>query len=332
MAKIKTVFVYTMTSGLGDSLIMGDLMHKIEALVPLSRCFMIHRSNPHVNIWKDDSDKGRFYNIFKVTDMFTLIHQLRGYRKSGAVVFGLQMAPGSYQGFFLYALLKRLQAIDHIVDFNLINADIVIPPEGDYILEMHLNQVQKLLKLASIPLPMFNLTLPFNTNGIAVNANVIGIHPWSRRGGLSFTWDDRQWLAVIQFLLDQDKKVVVFGKNNRFDAFRLWMTQALPEASSIVYEPSLNVEHMVKQVASFGGMISINSAPVPIGYALNKKMVILNGPTLDLWIPKNKNIISLFDREAKYHGNDVSRHPDFPLVNRIKIDDVLEGVQKMIGY
>ena len=331
--KVNKIFLYTMTAGLGDSLIMGDLMHKIEKIVPDSRCVMIHRSNPHINIWTEDRDRDRFYDIYKLAEVGSLIKQLRNYRKSGVVVFALQMAPGSYQGFFLHALLKRLRAVDHIVDFNLINADIVIPPEGNYILEIHVNQIKRLLKISSIPSEIFKLTLPFSTGNVEVKSDVVGIHPWSRRGGVSFTWEERKWLAIMTALLERKKKVVIFGKDDRFDIFKQWIMQELPSelASDVTFAPSQSVEHMVEQIASFNSMVSVNSATVHIGHALNKRMVILNGPSLDLWIPKGKEIVSVYDTQAKYSGNDsVSNNPDFPQVRRIKVEDVLEGMQKVI--
>ena len=88
---------------------------------------------------------------------------------------------------------------------------------------------------------------------------------------------------------------------------------------------------MVRQIASFGGMVSVNSAAVHIGHALDRKMVILNGPTLGLWIPTGKDIVLVHDTQARYPGNDsVSRHPDFPRVARIRVEDVIEGIKKVI--
>ncbi len=329
---IKNIFVFTMTAGLGDALIMGDLMHKIEKIVPNSRCLMIHRASPHIKIWTGDQDLNRFYNIFELLQMTSLTQQLRNYRRSGAVVFAHQMAPGSYQGFFLYSLLKRLKAIDYIVDFNLINADIVIPVEGNYILDIHLNQIKRLLKIDSFPLEVFKLELPFSTDNVEKNNDVIGIHPWSRRGGPCFTWEWSKWLSVITFILQHNKKLVIFGKDKQFFSFQDWVTKQLTAelTSNLSFVPSESVEHMVKQIAAFSGILSVNTATVHIGYGLNKKMVILNGPSLDLWVPKGNDIVSIYDTQAKFPGNDsLANHHDFPQVSRIDVNDVIAGIKKI---
>ena len=180
----KKIFLYTLFSGLGDFLIIGDLIHKIEENVPNSRCIAAHRDNPHVKHWKYNNSPEHFFNILSPRILFQLIQDLKSLRKEGHTVFGLQQAPGSLQGFSFLKLLKFLGAIDYVVDLNLYNADIITPPRGNYILDIHLNQICDLLKI-KIPGSDYVLGVPFEFPIKNTDAGLIGIHPWGRRENLS---------------------------------------------------------------------------------------------------------------------------------------------------
>jgi hypothetical protein len=68
---------------------------------------------------------------------------------------------------------------------------------------------------------------------------------------------------------------------------------------------------------------------VPIGYALNKKMVILGAATLDLWIPQKDGIVCLYDTDSLFPPSDSfqqSRY--FPSVNSIPVEHVVEALLK----
>ena len=319
-----------MTAGLGDYFIMGDLMRKVEQLVPHSRCVIVHRANPHVGLWPGDK-KATFFNAYSLRDMARLIVSLRSCRQKGAVVFGLQMAPGSWQGYALHSFLKKAGAVDHTVEFNLANADIITPAQGDYILDMHLNQIGKLLGLV-IPTEMFRLDLPLQFSPASLRGNIIGVHPWSRRGGSAFTWPWGHWAIAVSSLVRAGHEILVFGHDKEFSAFKDFLARELPAEilRKVAFEPSQGVAGMVRQISSVKGLLSVNTAVVHVGYALGKKMIVLNGPTLDLWMPKSDSILALYDGEARFPGGDkAALHPDFPQVARIDPDVVCEAIKKM---
>jgi hypothetical protein len=326
----RALLLYTMTSGLGDYIVMGDLMHKVETLVPKAKCLMAHRGNPHVNLWPYDNPSERFFDVYKPHQLLRLVTRLRKARKEGYTIFGLQMAPGSVQGFFFHSCLKRLKALDFIVDFNLINADIITPPRGDYILDLHLNQVGDLLKL-QIPDEFYKLSLPVRydrspQSGKATGKFLIGIHPWSRRGHLPcFVWPFDKWLDVVRFLLAESRnKIVIFGRDKKFDDLRNFLERNLESSKNVEFRFCNHVWEVIETVRQLDLLISVNTSVVHIGYALDKRMIVLCGPSLNLWTPKGGNIFVVRDRRALFEGADkCGREEWFPLVERIDVEDVV---------
>ena len=328
---IRPLLVYTMTSGLGDLIVMGDLMLKIEKLHPSAECLIVHRANPHTGILTSGSPSRRFFNVYSVAEMVSFRKTLREFQARGYVNFGLQMAPGSLQGFLFYALLKRLGLIEYIVDFNLVNADIITAPRGDYILELHLNQFAQLL---SIPLPAdcYRLNLPLSP-ALAKegrgHGKVVGVHPWSRRGHLkNFVWQDEKWLAVISHLvsLESVERVVVFGRDPAFDGFcDLIRSSGLDGKVSFSYSNS--VQELIDTVETFDCLVSVNTSVVHIGYSLGKDMVVLCGPSLDIWTPKAANIRVLRDQKALFQASDKwVGDQRFGSIARIEVAEVLAAL------
>lgn len=324
-----------MTSGLGDFVIMGDLMQKVEKLVPEARCLMAHRGNPHVNLWTYDSPSKRFFNVYQPQQFLKLISTLKKARKKGYTVFGFQMAPGSVQGFFFHFFLKKIKALDFIVDFNLINADIITPPKGNYILDLHLNQIGELFKM-TIPEEFYHLELPikdlkFSSTKLEEDKVKVGIHPWSRRGNLPcFIWPFKKWVEVINVLLqDKHKKIIIFGKDNKFDKFRKYLQSKLGKISKqINFSPCNSVRELIEIIGSLDLIISVNTGVVHIGYALNKKMIILCGPSLDLWTPKGENILVVKDEDALFQGADKwVKDKKFGSVERIGVEKVINATK-----
>jgi hypothetical protein len=79
-------------------------------------------------------------------DFSGLIAKLRRQKQQGRLIFGIPMAPGSLQAFFFFWILKKLGALTYIVDFNLINADVLTPPRRRYIFDRHLAQAAELFQ------------------------------------------------------------------------------------------------------------------------------------------------------------------------------------------
>ncbi len=313
-------------------------MHKVETLVPGSSCLMAHRGNPHVDLWPYDNPSERFFDVYKPCQLSRLIRKLRRARKEGFTVFGLQMAPGSIQGFFFHLFLKRLKALDFIVDFNLINADIITSPRGDYILDLHLNQISDLFKM-TVPEHYFGLKLPVQSDELSdvkrpIDKFVVGIHPWSRRGDLSsFVWPFEKWVDIINFLATRNvDKITIFGKDSKFDMFKKMLINSVSWPLDIVnYECSNSVIDLIKTLQSLDLLISVNTSVIHIGYALGLDMLVLSGPSLCMWMPKGENIRYVFDEDAKFPGGDkFSLHSGFPRVERIRCDQVIEALSKFI--
>ena len=332
--KVKPLLLYTMTSGLGDYIIMGNLMRKVEKLVPEARCLIAHRGNPHVKLWPYNSSHKRFFNVYQPQQILKLILTLKKARREGYTVFGLQMAPGSVQGFFFHLFLKRIKALDFIVDFNLINADIITPPCGNYILDLHLNQVKELFKIR-IPEEFYHLELPINFKTLVKSPKEedrikIGIHPWSRRGYLPcFVWPFEKWLEVIKFLLqNRQNEIIIFGKDKRFGKLKIYLQSKLGEAGKqIKFNLCNSVIELVNIIKQMDLIISVNTAVVHIGYALDKKMIILCGPSLDIWTPKGKDIYIVRDEDALFQGADKwIKDKRFSTLTRINPVQVLNSI------
>lgn len=338
---ITPLLLYTMTSGLGDYVVMGDLIRKVERSVPGSRCLIAHRGNPHVNLWRHDDTRKRFFDIYRPLDFTRLIRTLKQSKQEGHTVFGLQMAPGSMQGFFFHSFLKKIKALDYIVDFNLVNADIITPPQGDYILDLHLNQIKNLLH-ADVPDGFYKLELPLdvrndnNFNKIAPGKKRIGIHPWTRLAYKTRTWPDEEWIFLTRETLKKygnEYSVVFFGKDKRFNAFKKKLLNAIGDAASdnLIFLPVHTVDEFIQVIKTLDIIVTVSTSTVPIGYALSKKLVILGAATLDIWIPKGENIVCLHDRTALLPASDKFEESAYmPRVANIGVDDVLEGISSYV--
>ncbi len=330
---MRTVLLYTMTSGLGDLIVMGDVMQKAERLLPDCRALMVHRGNPHVSLWQKDDHRERFFDIYTIRGWWKMISDLRASRRKGAFVYAIQMAPGSIQGFFLHLFLKRMGCVDCVVDLNLFNADIVYPRRGGYLLELHLNQLADIFHV-SIPPEFLQLTLPFQ-QGRVINKERggrfrIGIHPWGRRSfSSSFFWPVEKWKAVIAFLFQKtDVEVVLLGKDVKFDALRRDLMSMAPDPGRLSCEEACSVEKFVESINDVDLLITVNTASAHIGCALKKPMFILNGPSRDFWIPKAGDIVNFYDSQATFPGMDkISNDPRFPSVSRIPVDDVIDALR-----
>ncbi len=332
------VLVYTMTGGLGDYLVMGDVMRKAKLLLPRSQCLIVHRANPHIKQWPEGSYKDAFFNIHSPVEMLRLSATLYNFRRKSYCVFGLQLSPGSLQGYVLHRWLKFIRAMDYIVDFNLINTDIITPAQGQYILNRHLNQLSDLFKI-NIPAEYFHLKLPLvplETQGTTLAKKparrLIGIHPWSRRGTGSFFWPLENWIEIIRYLLRQeDVDLVILGKDRQFAPFERSLRDIFAGSLQRIYfMPSNSVQDLAKTVNDLDILLTVNTAVVHISYALDKKMIILTGPTLDFWNPTGPGIHLVRDDQALLIGADRStRDERFPQVARIKVGQVIEAYESI---
>jgi len=332
----QNILLYTMAAGLGDYLIMGDVMRKAKKLLPQSECIMAYRANPHTRLWPDGDPRKTFCNIFSPGECVNLVRRLRRARRAGTKIFGLQMAPGSVQGYLWYLFLKKLGGLDYIVDFNLINADIITSPKGEYLLDWQLNQLKELFKI-EIPPEYYQLNLPVNWEPalpLASKTKLIGIHPWSRRSQHPcFVWTDDNWIALIgEILRAGDQQILIFGRDQRFQEFQNKLLAAFPKGQTrIIFQVSSSVPDLIKIVSGLDLLISVNTSVAHIAGALKKPAVILNGPTFHPWIPKGENIRNVFDQQAQFTGVDrYQEGTEFPDLARIRKSDVLAAVRQLM--
>lgn len=328
------VFVYTVTAGLGDLVVMGTVARWIEESLPGAECCFIHRDNPHTPLWQGVGAPRQFYNVYSCIEMFRFIRKMRKLRQGGRIVFGLQMAPGSVQGFIFLRFLHKLGVLDYVVDFNLVNADIVTPPRGEYILDWHLNQVLDLLKsTARVPTrPM----LPFAASHMVSKPGEelhVGLHPWSRRGHQgAFVWQESKWFDLIRYLVRHPHvaKVIVFGRDKKFDCFRNKVLSKV-NPDKLCFKASDSVPKLAETIAQLDLLVTVNTGVVHIAHAIDIPMIILNGPSLDLWVPKGEKIVSLRDQQAFFQAPDRAVADErFSQVGNIKLDDVTAAVEKAL--
>jgi len=333
----KIIFVYTLYSSLGDFFIIGDLVYKIERLSVEVKCLCLHSNNPFVPLWKYPDRTDKFFNIFRLSEFVKFWTKIKKFHREGYTVIGLQQAPGSLRGFFFLKTLKLLGMIDYVVDFNLYNADIITKPNGNYILDIHLNQISEILKI-NIPTEFYHLQLPINISPRGTNPGKIkiGLHPWTRREQFPcFVWPENKWIETIKSFVDQNKhEIVLFGKNPKFDQLKKNVTKELKGnlSKSISFRPSHSIKELIETIDDCQMIISVSTAVVHIGYALDKKMLILAGPNLDFWMPKGKNIMIMHDKEARFPGGDkYQKDSRFPSTHRIEVKDVLSAFNKLLS-
>lgn len=328
------LLVYTMTDGLGDYLILGDLIRKAEANLPNTYCIIIHRGNPHVDLWPEGDAQKRFFDISSIFQISALAKLLRVARLRRVKVFALQMAPGSLQGFIFYLLLKQLRLVDYIVDFNLINADIITPPlSGAYILHMHLDQLRQLFG-CSLPESVPGLKLPLKLTLVRTSPHdqmLVGIHPWTRRASPYLMWQDEKWLDVVAYLITYGATPVVIGKDKRFDQFGQNLIKRFGE-DKVILRSSSTVSELVQTVASCSLLVSLNSSVIHIAYAYGVRSVVLSGPHLSFWTPKWQGCIEIRDRNAIYPPSDECKtHDAIPKVFNIPVSDVTFAINSLLS-
>jgi hypothetical protein len=141
----RVTLVYTMYHHLGDFVVIGGLLKKIDLLEVEFESLVAHRHSPHVASFEGNS-KDRFFNVARIGGFLGLIARLRRQKQQGRLIFGIPMAPGSLQAFFFFWIFKKLGALTYIVDFNLINADVLTPPRRRYIFDRHLAQAAELFR------------------------------------------------------------------------------------------------------------------------------------------------------------------------------------------
>jgi len=330
----KRVLIYTMTDGLGDYFVIGDLIRTAAIKIPNTECIVVHRGNKHVHLWPYGNSSDRFFSIYSLTQLVSLVLLLHRKRKNGAKVFAFQMAPGSVQGFLFFALLRKFGLIDFIVDFNLINADIITPPVGGkYILHLHLDQLAQLFDCPKLDTtPRLELPLRQWHGGCETKGPpLFGIHPWTRRSSLNLKWPDSNWLEIVDYLITCGGIPVLFGKDVKFGEFGKVLIDRYG-ADKVCIKPSASVEDLVKTVASLSLLISLNSSVIHVAYACKVRTVVLSGPHLSIWTPIDVLFREVRDPGALFPPSDERKsHEVIAMVSRIATSDVKLAIDNLLN-
>ncbi len=323
---MKGAILYTMFSGLGDFIVMYNAKKMAETSLGV-RVLVAHRRNPYIYNLAPEKRKD-YFDIYSPLELLSLKKVLT--LDISGKRFGIQQAPGSIQGYTFLRFMKKIYAVDYIVDFNLINADIRTPPRGEYILEIHRNQLKDLFKK---DIPLF-LELPFKPEPVDLpdGSPLIAINPLSGRIGCNtYTWPYYKWKDLLADLIEMEKdaRFLLILKGERGKIYRD-LEKAFPGRLKTFSRLSLGqLTYLLQKCDLF---LSVNSGPVHMAHFLRKKMVILSGPTLDLWNPSGPHIRVVRDKEARFPPSEQCRRaPGVPSVCNICTKDVMGAITDLLS-
>jgi ADP-heptose:LPS heptosyltransferase len=330
----RVTVVYTMHNHLGDFVVIGGLLKKFDLLEVEFESLVAHRHSPYVPSF-DGNAKDRFFNIASIGGFLGLIAKLRRQKQQGRLVLGIPMAPGSLQAFFFFWILKKLGALTYIVDFNLINADVLTPPRRRYIFDRHLAQAAELFKHpewmedAGMPLA---IACPAITK--SRSSRRIGFFPWSGRGWLpEFQWPDSRWLDLAKLILKSPGfEIVLLGKDKDFARFEHALRCQLPEGMrrQFVSRPAASVETLVAGLRELDGIITVNTSALHLAHALKLPLVALCGSSAELWLPEGDHVRLVRDTKGILPPSDQYDHdPLQPSLQRIEVAEVYSAFEEL---
>jgi ADP-heptose:LPS heptosyltransferase len=332
-AKRVTV-VYTMFHHLGDFVVLSGLLKKFDLLKVEFESLVAHQNSTYTSSFDGDS-KGRFFNIATIGGLFSLVAKLRQQKKQGRLIFGIPMAPGSIQAFCFFWLLKKLGALTYIVDFNLINADIITPPRRRYLFDRHLAQAAELFKHpewmedASMPLAF---VFPAATKSRSIRQ--IGFFPWSGRSWLpEFQWPESHWLALAKLIFDTtDLEIVLLGKDKNFNRFEQRLRSQLAEQMQrrFVARPTASIEALAVSLREVEGIITVNTSALHLAHALKLPTIALCGSSAEFWLPEGDHVHLVRDTKGVLPPSDQYHHdPLQPSLQRIEVAEVYAAFEQL---
>jgi ADP-heptose:LPS heptosyltransferase len=333
LAAGRVTLVYTMYHHLGDFVVMGGLLRKFDLLGVEFESLVAHRHSPHVCHF-DGETAGRFVDVGSPAGLVRLRRMLRERRRAGRLVVGVPMAPGSLQAFAFFWMLKKLGAVDYIVDFNLINADILTPPRRRYIFDRHLAQAAEIFKrpewLDDESMPLAMACPPILPRGPVPQ---IGFFPWSGRSGLpEFRWPEARWADLANRILSaSDATLVLLGKDERFVPFEQAVRAQLPPEmqARFIARPAASVPALVDDLCGVAGLVTLNTSALHLAHALKLPAVALCGSTADFWLPEAAHIRIVRDSTGVLPASDRRVHdPLQPSLQHIPVDDVARACRE----
>ena len=330
----KVTLVYTMFHHLGDFVVIGGLLKKFDLLEVEFESLAAHQNSPHVSYF-DGKTSDRFFNVADFGRLADLITKLRRQKQEGRLILGLPVAPGSLQAFFFFWLLKKLGALTYIVDFNLINADILTPPRRRYIFDRHLAQAAELFKrpdwLKDATMPLVMACPAKKGSGTSWR---IGFFPWSGRGWLpEFQWPESRWLELAKLILKRPGfEIVLLGKHPDFARFEQALRSQLPEEMrpKFVASPAESVRDLVASLRELNGLITLNTSALHLAHAMQLPVVALCGSSAEFWLPEGEHVRLVRDTKAVLPPSDKAYHdPLQPSLQRIEVGEVYAAFEEL---
>jgi hypothetical protein len=342
LAPGKVTVVYTMYHHLGDFIVMGALLRKFDLLGVGFESLVAHRHSPHVGFFEGNVP-GRFFDVAGLAGLAALWRKLRARRREGRLVLGIPMAPGSVQAYAFFRGLKMLGALDYVVDFNLINADILTPPRRRYIFDRHLAQAAEIFKrpewladgampLAVGPAAAESLGYPsfLGDADFAGAVRRIGFFPWSGRSRLpEFQWPEARWAELARSILAGfDGEIVLLGKDAGFSAFERTLRAQLPPDMQrrFIGRPAQSVPALAADLRAMSGLVTLNTSALHIAHALKLRTVALCGSTAEFWLPEGDHIRLVRDAKGILPPSDRMVHdPLQPSLQHIGAGEVYDA-------
>jgi ADP-heptose:LPS heptosyltransferase len=330
----KVTVVYTMYHHLGDFVVIGGLLKKFDLLEVEFESLVAHQHSPHVSSF-DGNSKGRFFNIAGIGGFLGLVAKLRRQKQQGRLILGISMAPGSLQAFIFFWFLKKLGALTYIVDFNLINADVITPPRRRYIFDRHLAQAAELFKhpewMKDTGMPLA-IASPEVTKSKA--SRRIGFFPWSGRSRLpEFQWPDSHWLALAKLILkNPEAEIALLGRDGGFVRFEQALRSELPGEmrGQFVSCPATSVETLVGSLRELDCIITVNTSALHLAHALKLPLVALCGSSAEFWLPEGDHVRLVRDAEGVLPPSDQYYHdPLQPSLQRIEVSEVYSTFEEL---
>jgi ADP-heptose:LPS heptosyltransferase len=330
----RVTVVYTMFHHLGDFVVLGGLLKKFDLLKVEFESLVAHQNSRYISSFNGPS-KGRFFNIATSGGLCSLIVKLRGLKKQGRLILGIPMAPGSIQAFCFFWILKKLGALTYIVDFNLINADVITPPRRRYLFDRHLAQAAELFKH---PEWMKDTSMPlaFASSAVMERRSIrqIGFFPWSGRSWLpEFQWPEFHWLALAKLIFEtRDVEIVLLGKDKNFSPFEQRLRSQLAEQMQrrFVGRPTASIEALATSLREMDGIITVNTAALHLAHALKLPTIALCGSSAEFWLPEGDHIRLVRDTKGVLPPSDRYYHdPLQPSVQRIGVAEVYAAFEQL---
>jgi ADP-heptose:LPS heptosyltransferase len=330
----RVTVVYTMDHHLGDFVVIGGLLKKFDLLEVEFESLVAHCHSPHVSSF-EGKVKDRFFNIASIGGFLGLIARLRRQKQEGRLIFGIPMAPGSLQAFFFFSILKKLGALTYIVDFNLINADVLTPPRRQYIFDRHLAQAAELFLhpewMEDTAMPLAVACPAITRSG---SSRRIGFFPWSGRSWLpEFQWPDGRWLELAKLILKKPGfEIALFGKDKNFARFEQAVRSQLPEEMRprFISRPAASVPDLTASLRELDGLITLNTSALHLAHALKLPLVALCGSSAEFWFPEGDHVRIVRDARGVLPPSDQSHHdPLQPSLQRIEVAEVYSAFEEL---